>query len=74
MDEAEERALFAVGYAKWSAKPQVVALRELMHEAYPDSTQLERDSLAMQFLQFEMMRFMLMDSDGPGEGKEPWQI
>lgn len=68
----EGYTIFAESFARWSRKPPVAGLRNLMKDEYPDETQLERDMLALQFLQFEVMRWVLQDGlDGDKEGKEP---
>lgn len=72
--EADGYTIFAESYARWSMKPPVQGLRNLLKDEYPDESQLQRDVLALTFLQFEVVRWLLQEQPDDGNsGKEPWE-
>ena len=68
--------IFAESFARWSNKRPIQGLRNLLKDEYPEESQLERDMLALSFLQFEIMRWVLQSSEegDTDAGKEPWQM
>ena len=71
--EGEGYLIFAEAYAKWTLKPPVKGLRNLLASEYPDARQVERDQLALSFLTCEILRYII-PSPEDDDKKEPWQL